>query len=87
MKGEKTIWEGGEAEIVCFRLRLKVSMAGDERISSGGVEFNMTGATERKDRDLKLVLNGVGWGGVGWGGVGWGGSELFARNIYFVSYL
>jgi len=39
--------------------RLKVSMVGDERVSSG-IEFLMTAAAEQKEREPKLVLDGVG---------------------------
>jgi len=51
-----------EAKVMCFRLRLKVSMEGDVRIARGiarGIEFQMTGAAERYDREPKLVLDGV----------------------------
>jgi len=48
-----------EAEVMCFRLRLKVSMVADVRIARGS-EFQMTGAAERKERESKLVLDGVG---------------------------
>jgi len=48
-----------EAEVMCFRQRLKVSMVGDVRIASG-FEFQMTGAAERKEREPKLVVDGVG---------------------------
>jgi len=34
-------------------------MVGDERISRS-IEFQMTGAAERKEREPKLVLEGVG---------------------------
>jgi len=34
---------------VCFSLRLKVSMVGDKRISRS-IEFQITGATERKNK-------------------------------------
>jgi len=40
-------------------LRLQVSMVGEKHISRG-IEFQMTGAAERKEREPKLVLDGVG---------------------------
>jgi hypothetical protein len=40
-------------------LRLKVSMVGDVRISRG-IEFQMTGMAEQKERKPKLVVDGVG---------------------------
>jgi len=49
----------GETEVVYFRLHLKVSMVGDERISRS-IEFKMTGTAERKEREPKLVLGGIG---------------------------
>jgi len=48
-----------EAEVMCFRLRLKVSMMGDVLIGRG-IEFQMTGAAERKEREPKLMVAGVG---------------------------
>jgi len=52
-----------KAEVMCFRLRLKVSMVGDVRIARN-IEFQMTGAAERKEREPKklpkLVVDGVG---------------------------
>jgi len=44
---------------MCFRLCLKVSMVADVRIARC-VEFQMTVAAERKERELKLVLDGMG---------------------------
>jgi len=48
-----------EATVSVFRQRLKVSMVGDVRIARS-IEFQMTGATEQKEREPKLVLDGVG---------------------------
>jgi len=48
-----------EAEVYVFTLRFKVSMVGDVRIARG-IEFQMTGAAEPKEREPKLVLDGVG---------------------------
>jgi len=47
----------GKQKYCYFRLRLKVPMVGDEPISI--IEFQMTGAAERKEREPKLVLDGV----------------------------
>jgi len=49
---------GRENRSIVFRLHLKVSMVGDKRISMG-VEFQMTGAAERKEREPKLLLDGL----------------------------
>jgi len=43
---------------VFFGVSLKVSIVGEEHISSD-IEFPLTGAAERKDREPKLVLYGV----------------------------
>jgi len=48
----------GKTEVESFWLRLNVSMAGDQWISTDN-EFKMTGATERKKRGPKLVLDGL----------------------------
>jgi len=42
---------------VCFKFHLKVSMTGDERVSKS-IEFQITGAAERNEREPKLVLGG-----------------------------
>jgi len=39
---------GRQAKVVCVSLRLKVSLEGDEQISSG-IEFQMTGEEEWKN--------------------------------------
>jgi len=39
-----------------FRQRLKVSLVGAERIARF-IEFQMTGAAERKEREPKLVMD------------------------------
>jgi len=41
-----------------FRLRLKISMVWDERISRD-IQFQMTGLAEQKEREPNLVLGGV----------------------------
>jgi len=50
-----------EAEVMFFRLCLKVSMVGDVRIARA-IEFQKTGTGERKEREPKLVVDGVGTG-------------------------
>ena len=50
-----------EAEVMCFLAAfegINGSMVGDVRIARG-IEFQMTGAAERKEREPKLVVDGV----------------------------
>jgi len=56
VRGEMT--QAGERQNQwVFRLRLKVSVVGEEQISSG-IEFQMTAVEQRKERDA-LVLDGM----------------------------
>ena len=50
---------GREAEIMCFHVALEGVMVGEERIQRG-IGFQMAGAEQRKERELKLMLDGVG---------------------------
>jgi len=59
MHGEKMTKAGGKQKSCVFRLRLKVSIVGDVRIARG-IEFQMTEAAERNEREPKLVVDGVG---------------------------
>jgi hypothetical protein len=51
-----------EAEVLCFQAAFEGvngSMVGDVRIARG-IEFQLTGAAERKEQEPKLVVDGVG---------------------------